>query len=306
LRRAGHRPGGIAIRPHEDAWSGLARLLTRARCSAQRISSRDAADFEKNIQYFVGRAFDVVITIGSVQANETEAAAAAAPTTLFAGFGQQYSAPPQNLASMIVPYEQIGFVAGWLAARRTRTRTVAAICEDSGLESMWLTCEGFRSGVRYADPDVLAVVSYRDDQPSSGLFSDPEWAAESVANLVRTGADVIFATGGGTGQGALTAATQQGLFAIGAERDQWYFVPEARPWLITSVYPTASGAVEALVASMAADQHTPLAVQVPVVVAPFHGLDGSASVAEVDALAVLVGQLASGEIQVEVTPRAAD
>ena len=52
--------------------------------------------------------------------------------------------------------------------------------------------------------------------------------------MTEAGADVIFAVGGSTSQGAIEAACAGKVMAIGAETDQYERLPDARPCLLSS------------------------------------------------------------------------
>ena len=45
--------------------------------------------------------------------------------------------------------------------------------------------------------------------------------------MIDKGVDVIFGCGGKTGNGAVTAAAQAGVYAIGVDTDQYFTLPEA-------------------------------------------------------------------------------
>jgi basic membrane protein A len=130
----------------------------------------------------------------------------------------------------------MGFAAGLVATQLSKTGIVAAVCETSGIDSMWRYCEGFRAGVEFADGTMRTLVIYRDDGDREKLFLDEAWGYETGSDLIRRGADVVFAAGGVTGQGALRAALEFGAYAIGAERDQAAVLGETRPGLVTSFY----------------------------------------------------------------------
>ena len=53
-----------------------------------------------------------------------------------------------NLIPITFAEDQMGFLAGALAARISETQIVGAVCETSGIDSMWRYCEGFRAGVQ--------------------------------------------------------------------------------------------------------------------------------------------------------------
>jgi basic membrane protein A len=52
--------------------------------------------------------------------------------------------------------------------------------------------------------------------------------------MMDQGADVIFGCGGITGNGAIIAAADVGVYAIGVDTDQYLTVPEAAPRMLSS------------------------------------------------------------------------
>jgi basic membrane protein A len=128
----------------------------------------------------------------------------------------------------------MGFLAGALAARITKTQIVGAVCETSGIDSMWRYCEGFRAGVKFIDKEIKAQVIYNENGSSDKLFVDENWGNETGQKLIQRGVDVIFAAGGATGQGALRAAAEAKINAIGAERDQAAVLGESGSSVVTS------------------------------------------------------------------------
>jgi basic membrane protein A len=138
----------------------------------------------------------------------------------------------------------MGFLAGDLAARISETRIVGAVCETSGIDSMWRYCEGFRAGALFVDENVQVLVTYRDDGDREKLFIDEAWGYDTAQGLIQRGADVVFAAGGATGQGALRAAAEAGIKSIGSERDQRAVLAESGSGVATSVLGNASFEVQ--------------------------------------------------------------
>jgi len=230
---AGLRDDGL----NQHTWEGLLqaqaeKIIDRAAF----IESVDSRDYVKNIEAFALDGYDFIITIGPALEDETLHAADLYPDSVFIGMDQPQEETRPNLLPILFPEDQMGFWAGALAARLTRTGIVGAVCETSGLDSMWRYCEGFRKGAAHADENVKALILYRENQSSEKLFIDSEWGHTNAQDLIQRGADVIFAAGGGTAQGSLLAAADEGLLAIGAERDQAQALTEAAPALVTSVY----------------------------------------------------------------------
>jgi basic membrane protein A len=52
--------------------------------------------------------------------------------------------------------------------------------------------------------------------------------------MIDKGVDVIFGAGGKTGNGAVTAAAEKGVYAIGVDTDQYFTLPEAQKMLLSS------------------------------------------------------------------------
>jgi basic membrane protein A len=135
----------------------------------------------------------------------------------------------------------MGFLAGVLAARISKTHIVGAACETGDIDSMWRYCEGFRAGAKFADENIKVLVAYRDDASRDDLFINDTWGYETAQDLIHSGADVIFAAGGATGEGALRAAVDSQVYAIGSERDQGAVFGSR---VVTSVYGRASFEVQ--------------------------------------------------------------
>ncbi len=109
---------------------------------------------------------------------------------------------------------------------------------------MWRYCEGFRAGVKFANSEITALVVYREDGDREKLFIDEAWGYETGNNLIARGADVLFAAGGVTAQGALKAASEFGLYAIGSERDQAAALGESGKGVVISFYGAAQFEVQ--------------------------------------------------------------
>jgi len=231
---------------NQSAWEGLQRIQR-----ADVIESVDTRDYSKNIAAFAGADYDLIVTSGAGLRDETLEAAQAYEGILFVGLDQEPIDPPiANFVAVTFPQDQGGFLAGALAAQMTQTSVIGAVCETSGLPSMWRTCEGFRAGARYINPGITVVVEYRKGSSPDDLFLDEEWGRQSAQEMIDGGADVIFGVGGRIGQGALRAAAKAGVWGIGSEQDQFYVTREARPRLLLSIVPDASDVIYRLISSL--------------------------------------------------------
>jgi basic membrane protein A len=218
---------------NQDVWLGLGESEAH---QIEYIESVDARDYQKNIDYFAQQGFDVIITSGIGLLDETLHSSDLYPDSVFVGLNQPFEESRPNLISITFPEDQMGFSAGVLAAQISKTGIVGGVCETSGIDSMWRYCEGFRNGALFNNPQIKVLIAYRDDGDREKLFVDESWGYESGMSLIQRGADVIFSAGGVTGQGALRAASESNIYAIGTERNQMQALGENGSSLVTSLY----------------------------------------------------------------------
>ncbi|MBI3162457.1 MAG: BMP family ABC transporter substrate-binding protein [Chloroflexi bacterium] len=235
---------------NREIWAGLQEAVAGGIIDhADFIESVDARDYDKNIAYFVEHEYDVIITNGIGMRDATIRAAdlssrdlsTGEPAPVFIGMDQPFEESRPNLISITFPEDQMGFVAGALAAKLSETGIVGGVCETSGIDAMWRYCEGFRAGAEFTDPTINVQVIYREDEEREKLFIDEEWGYAMAKRLIKRGADVIFAAGGVTGQGALQAVNDLSfetgirVYAVGAEQDQGAVLAGSGSRVVTSV-----------------------------------------------------------------------
>lgn len=282
---------------NQDAWAGL--LDAKENELADRveyIESVDARDYGKNIAYFADLGFDLIFTSGIALADETHHSADLYLNATFVGLNQTFEEPLPNLASLTFPEDQMGFAAGVSATQLTKTKIVAAVCETSGIDSMWRYCEGFRAGVEFADESVTANVVYRENGDREKLFVDEEWGYETGASLIKRGADVLFAAGGVTGQGAIRAASDFGIQAIGVERDQAAVLGESGSGVVTSFYGDARSEVQETIRRMRGGQKAEARIGSIKFASPPPEFPPSA----ISGLELLLSMLESGQIETNI------
>jgi basic membrane protein A len=166
---------------------------------------------------------------------------------------------------------------------------------------MWRYCEGFRAGVAFANPlinkNVKALVIYRENGSSEKLFIDEAWGHGTAQGLIQRGADVIFSAGGATGQGALRAATELRVDAIGTERDQGSVLGKEGSSVVTSIFGRASFEVQDVIRQLKEGKvYRPESSQIEYV--PFNQKFPENLTREMDALLLA---LQIGEIKTNVT-----
>ncbi|MEK9665441.1 MAG: BMP family ABC transporter substrate-binding protein, partial [Candidatus Nanopelagicales bacterium] len=105
---------------------------------------------------------NMVVTVGFLLGDATDAAAQANPDTDFAIVDYAYEAPSPNLKGMVFATEQSSFLAGYLAAGMSKTGIVATY---GGIPIPPVTAfmTGFYQGVQYYNNDVGTNVNAVDE-----------------------------------------------------------------------------------------------------------------------------------------------
>jgi len=222
---------------NQSAWECVQQAQTEGLVQvAHYIESGDARDYDENIAVFADAGYDVIVTVGSALGQATIAAAEEYTGVYFIGVDQfqEAGAEKPNLTSLIFPEDQAGFLAGALAAQMTATGKVGAVLGADAFPPAWRYGEGFRAGARYINPEIEVIVAYNNDADFDEASFDPDWGATTAYTMVDEGVDVLFGGSGTTGDGALVAAAQRGIYVIGAEMDQYFFQSEAAPLLLSS------------------------------------------------------------------------
>jgi basic membrane protein A len=285
---------------NQEAWLALqdaraAGLVDRI----DRIETVDIRDRAANIATLGDSGYDVIVTVGASISDETIAAAKRYPSLVFVGLEQPQQKALSNLVGLVFHEERSGFLAGALAALMTQTGHLAAVCESRYVDSIRRYCDGFKAGAEYATPSIVTSVSYRDG-PAELLFHDPDWAKATAMDDIDQGADVVFAVGGATADGALRAAAAGGALVIGSETDVYPRLVDVRPRLLTSAVNDIRTGVRQLLL-LARDGRVPsgeFAGQIAL--APFHDLDGRIPATTKARLAEIAGGLEDGTIEVNV------
>ena len=295
--------GDVSHGINEQAWLALEDakaegLLART----DRIETIDSRDRAANIAAFGDAGYDIVVTVGASIADETAAAAEKYPKTAFIGVEQSKPAQTANLALLVFHEERAGFLAGVLADSVSRTGNVAAVCEASYVDSIRQYCEGFRAGALYQDPTARVNVAYREGR-SELLFHDADWGRETALEMVRGGADVVFAAGGETADAALEAAAAEGALVIGSETDAYTRLKDVRPFLLTSAANDVRTGVRVLLDAAVHGRLPAGKYFGQTELAPFHELESRIPAGVVTRLAEIRASLEAGAIPLEVPAR---
>jgi basic membrane protein A len=230
---------------NQSAWAGVQKAAEEFGWDSRYIESKQPTDYEKNIDQFATEDYDVIVTVGFLMGDATAAKAIQYPDVKFAIVDYSYF-PTQgakvcddtkkdcyddgglkNVTSLMFQEDEVGFLAGVVAAGMSKTGTV---CTVAGMEIPPVVkfVVGYEAGAKWMNPDAKGLHVYI---PS---FTDPARGKEVGNSMIDQGCDVVFGAGGNTGNGGLLAAKEKGLYAIGVDVDQYNTYPEVKDVLLTS------------------------------------------------------------------------
>jgi basic membrane lipoprotein Med (substrate-binding protein (PBP1-ABC) superfamily) len=186
------------------------------------IETASEADYEKNINTALEGGPEVLITVGFLLTDDTGAAATANPDTSFIGIDQFYAdesgapAYPENYVGVLFNEDEGGYMAGVLAASLSESGIIGVVGGREDVPPVVKLVNGYEAGAKSINPDIQVLKIYNES------FTTPDKGASDAQQFIGEGADVIFGAGGLTGSGGVSAAAQQGVWAIGVDQDEFF------------------------------------------------------------------------------------
>ncbi|MCD8249742.1 MAG: BMP family protein [Lachnospiraceae bacterium] len=204
---------------NQEAYDGLLEI-EEAGIETAYAESVAASDYETTFRAYADQGYDVIIGHGSEFEDAASKVAEEYPDLYFGCTSSDIYAEP-NLFSLQNLNNEQGFIAGVVAALATETGIVAAIggMEVPSIQSYIL---GFEQGVAYVDNGTTALTCY------VGTFDDATKVKEQALAYVEQGADIVThdADEAGLGLFEAIAETPDGVYAIGAVKDQYEECPD--------------------------------------------------------------------------------
>jgi basic membrane protein A and related proteins len=212
--------GGIDDKSfNQSSWQGMqeAAGTDPSKISVAYLPSTTSADYATNISTFLGRHCGIIVTVGFLMADATQAAAKANPSQKFAIVDCSYASgclPPKpqlkNIDQLVFNTVQDGFLGGYLAAGYSKTGVVATYGgEDFGTVTIYM--DGFWDGVQYYNSQHkthVTVLGWNEKKQKGsfiGNFTDAGAGQALTNTFIGDGADVIFPVAGGVGLGTAKA-----------------------------------------------------------------------------------------------------
>ena len=206
--------GGVDDRSfNQTAYAGLQQAESELGAGIQVLESQSETDFEPNINQFVSQGCDLIVTVGFLLGEATEAAAQANPDTDFAIVDFAYEQEYDNLLGLTFETDQAAFLAGYTAAGMTETGTVGTY-GGINIPPVTIFMDGFLAGVQYHNEQKGTDVEVLGWDGSDGLFtgdfSSQDKGRQTTDQLLQAGADIIMPVAGPVGLGSAAAIEEAG------------------------------------------------------------------------------------------------
>jgi len=312
--------GGIDDRSfNASSWQGMQEAASaNSSITVKYLQSQSSSDYTPNINAFIQQKCGIIVTVGFLMADATEAAAKANPKQDFAIVDCSYAsecltgAKESNIDQLTFNTVQDGFLGGYLAAGMTKTGKVATFGgEDFGTVTIYM--DGYWDGVQYYNKQHHTNVQVLgwNEQTQKGEFTGDftnETKGETVTQtFISEGADVIFPVAGNVGLGAAKAvqdADNSGghVNMLWVDTDGCISAAQYCKYMISSVTKGIQAAVKGAVTSAASGTfaggtYVGTLANGGAVLSPFHDFSGTVPAALQSELKTIEAGIESGSIQ---------
>jgi basic membrane protein A len=206
--------GGIDDRSfNQTAYEGLLRAEEELGIETAFLESSGDEDYAPNIDALIAQDCDLVVTVGFLLGDATEAAAAANPDQDFAIVDFAYDTPIDNVKPLLFNTDEAAFLAGYLAAGVTESGVVGTF-GGVNIPSVTIFMDGFLAGIEHHNAEKGTDVRLLGWDGSDGLFTgdfeNQDNGRQTAQSLLDEGADIILPVAGPVGLGAAAAVRDAG------------------------------------------------------------------------------------------------
>jgi basic membrane protein A len=298
---------------NQNASDGLERAQSELGVQIKVLESTANADYGPNIATAISDGCDLIVTVGFLLGEATQAGAEANPAQKFAIVDYGYDPPIPNVLGVVFDTKSVSMLQGYLAAGMTTTGIVATF---GGIQIGLVTdaMDGFVAGVNYYNQQKGTSVRVLGWDPAiaTGTFTgdplDADKGKSTAQALLDQGADVLYvasgpyAGGGPVAQGAMAAVKEasNALF-IGVDVDQYAAAPGNESIMLSSALKRVDNAVfevitEAIAGPFPSNLYVGTLANDGVGIAPFHDLESRVPQALKDEIKALRVALVDGSV----------
>lgn len=194
-------------------WSGFETLEKEKGTEIKLIEALDSAEYEEQVRSMAEAGYNPIYTMfDALNATVVELAGEYPDTSFYMiDSALEYENLP-NVCSLIVDPTESSFIAGYIAAKSSKTGTIGWVgsLDQANINRFKF---GYTAGAVYANPDIKILTAYTGDN------NDSEKGRECAVSQIAEGADVIFQSANLSGLGVIAGCEDAGIKAIGV--DSW-------------------------------------------------------------------------------------
>lgn len=259
---------------NEAGWCGTLAGNESVGGTAEVVVTESSEDYDANITSLIDEGFNIIVTYGFALGNATLEAAIANPDVNFIGLDQFFCIDAEgnrdlepadapdcdgndnfdelvpNAQGLFFAEAQAGYLAGVLACSISETGVIGAVGGIFAIPPVPQYIGGYHNGCLSVNPDATVLVEYVSEDIAVA-FNDPDTGRQLADQMVEADADVLFQVAGGSGQGVLSAACDNDLYAIGVDVDQFNSSPDHQACLVTSAEKKIIAAITAAIERVA-------------------------------------------------------
>ena len=300
--------GGIDEKSfNASAWAGMQKAQSDGKATVSYVQSKAETDYATNISKLEGQNCKLIVTVGGLMADATQAAAKAKPTQYFAEVDAAGNG--KNVQGLQFNTAQGAFLGGYLAAGYSKSGVVATY---GGLKIPPVTIymDGFQEGVKYYNQQkgknvkVLGWDEKSQKGSFAGSFTDQTKGQTLATNFMSQGADVIFPVAGGTGLGSAAIAKSRGkAVVIWVDTDGFVSAPQYGSVFLTTVFKGIDTAVTKAVedssgGTFATTDYIGTLDNAGTGLSPYHSFDGKVDAGLKSEVEALKQKIISGAIKI--------
>jgi len=213
--------GGLNDRGFNSlANAGLQRAIKELGVEGRVLISKSNADYVPNLSTLAQQKYDLIIPVGFLMAEATNTVASKFPQQNFSIVdvsSPSLKSKPKNVQGLLFKEQEAGYLAGYLAGLYTKDEggSVSSVGGQK-IPPVDHYIAGYRAGAEKANPGVETLNRYSQD------FVDQAKCKEIALDQIAQGAKVVFQVAGQCGLGAIDAAKEKNVQAIGVDADQAY------------------------------------------------------------------------------------
>src|SRR5918912_2151380 len=219
--------GGLDDRSfNQSAYEGLKRAESELGVEIRALTSKSNADYVPNLTTLARQQYDLVIGVGFLMGEALEKVANAFPETNFAIIDYPQAimkSKPKNVTGLLFKEAEAGYLVGYMAGLYVKDQGGDQMISAVGGQKVPAVdhyIAGYQAGAKAANPDITVLSGYSQD------FVDQAKCKELALNQIGRGSVAVFAAAGQCGLGAIDAAKQRKVQAIGVDNDQSFLGPQ--------------------------------------------------------------------------------